>query len=183
MYAMPAPPADASKPGRATNTQVSRSTLGKRPHNNPATAPPILPKRRDNFATAPTTNKPQTASSAIHARSPLLQMCAGPPVKTGKARKDPITHTCHAHTAMNKRQCREVMSCNSTVACPINGRKIPLHASAPSRGEKIAKGNRFKHWSKRLSPNRPHATDSISPEFRISLVYPVYLLTSEGDEL
>ena len=78
MYAKPAPPADASKPGRATTTQVSMRALGKRPHNTPVIAPPTFPKRRDKNATAPTTNKPQIANSAIHTRSFVLQMW--PPV-------------------------------------------------------------------------------------------------------
>jgi hypothetical protein len=85
MYAMPAPPAEASKPGRATYTQVSMSTLGKRPHNTPVIAPPTFPKRRDNNATAPTTNKPQIASSAIHTTSSVLQMW--PPVNARDKRR------------------------------------------------------------------------------------------------
>jgi hypothetical protein len=35
-------------------------------------------------------------------------------------------------------------------------------------------------WSKRASPQQPQAAESTSPEFRILVVRPVYLLTSSG---
>jgi len=111
--AMPALPADASKPGRATNTQDSMNALGKRPHNTPVIAPPTFPKRRDNNATAPTTNRPQVASSAIHMKSSVLQMW--PPVNARAAKKQQMTHTSHAHKAMKGRRLNEGMSSNCTV--------------------------------------------------------------------
>lgn len=74
VYANPALPADASKPGFATNTQVSMSTLGKRPHSSPKIAPPSLPKRRDKNAMMATTTKPQIANPVSHTRSLVLQM-------------------------------------------------------------------------------------------------------------
>jgi integrase len=39
-----------------------------------------------------------------------------------------------------------------------------------------AKPKRINRWSKRLSPQQPQADESISQDFRISLVRPVYLL-------
>jgi hypothetical protein len=52
--------------------------------------------------------------------------------------------------------------------------KSQFDSSTPTpKSEKIAKTNRIKHWSKRLSPNRPQATESTGLEFLISLVRPV----------
>jgi hypothetical protein len=42
----------------------------------------------------------------------------------------------------------------------------------------LAKAKRINGWSKRLSPQQPQANESIDPKFWISMVRPVYLLSS-----
>src|SRR5262245_36452277 len=124
--ATPAVPADASKPGRATNTQLNKRMLGARPHRMPVTTAPVLPNGREKKAIAAVIKMPHAATYVKNTRSPLLHMRFGR-ITRSKIRRIPSTIASQAHRASRCNLWKGYMSPDSILKHHVVREKSPLH--------------------------------------------------------